>query len=146
MRQQPMRQFTITCLILSVAAFLGSIIVAVLGATSTAPATLRIPAISIMIITLLLPLAFVVAQLFPAGREPVRVRGFGHDAWASVIVFTAMPGVLWSRLGALAGAPVNLLMPGFVTPLVISVILLLGRQVQQRNIRGFSDRSARPVA
>jgi hypothetical protein len=140
-----MWQFTITCLILSVATFLGSIIVAILGATGTAPATLRIPAISIMIITLLLPLAFVVAQLFPSGREPVPVSGFGHDAWASVIVFTAMPGVLWSRLGALAGAPVNLLMPGFVTPLVISVILLLGRQVQQRNIRGFSDRSARPV-
>ena len=141
MQQQAMRQLTITCLILGIAIFFGSIIVAVLGATGTAPAALRIPAISIMVITLLLPLAFVLAQLFPAGREPVPVRGFGFDAWSSVIVFTGMPGVVWTRLGVLAGPPVNLLMPGFVTPLVISTILLLGRQIQQRNIRGLSNRS-----
>ena len=143
MRQPFMRQFTIACLFLAAMIFFGSIIVPILSATGTARASLKGAAASIMVITLLLQLAFVLAQLLPAGREAVPMRGFGFDAWLTVIVATSMPGVLWSSLGALAGAPVNLLMPGFVTPAAISLILLIGRQMQQRNIRGFSDRSAR---
>lgn len=142
MRQQTMRQFTIACLILGVTVFLGSLAVPLLAATGTPPASLKLAASSIMIITLLLPLAFVLAQLVPEGRVGVPVKGFGLDAWISVITFTTVPGVMWSRLGALAGAPINLLMPGFVTPLIIAVILLFGRQHQLRNIRGVSDRSA----
>ena len=146
MRQHTMRRYTITCLILGVAVFFGSIIVPVLAATGTAPASLKVAAISIMIVTLLLPVAFVVAQMFPVGREPIAVRGFGHDAWLTVIVATAMPGVAWTRLGALAGRPVNLIMPGLVTPVVIAVIFLFARQLQQRNIRGLAERAARPAA
>ena len=142
MRQQIMRQFVIACLILGVTVFLGSLVVPLLAATGTPPASLKLAASSIMIITLLLPLAFILAQFVPEGRVGLPVKGFGSDAWLGVITFTTVPGVNWSRLGSLAGAPINLLMPGFATPLIIALILLAGRQHQLRNIRGLSDRSA----
>ena len=140
MRQHIMRQFTISCLVAGVAVFLGSLIVPLLAAMGTLPpASLRLAASGIMIITLLLPLAFVAAQFVPEGRAGVPVKGFGVDAWISVITFTTMPGVMWYRLGDLAGRPVNLLMPGFVTPLIIAVIMLFGRQRQLRNTRAFAE-------
>ena len=145
MRHNPMRQFTLACSILGAAIFLGTFVVVGLSLTRTTPGTLTGAATTIMIVTLVLQLAFVLAQLFPAGRMAIPARFYGPDAWFTVIILTGLPGVFWHRLADLAGTPMTLIMPGFVTPLVISVLLMIARQIQQRNFRSFADRSAPPM-
>ena len=118
--------------VLAAAVFVGGPLTSALALTGTPVTTLRTPAATIMLTTLLIQLAFILSQLSPVARAAIPVKGFGNDAWLTVIIATMMPGVVWSRLGDLAGAPVNLIMPGFVTPIVTAVLFVLGRQRQQR--------------
>jgi hypothetical protein len=146
MRQHTMRQFTLACCILGTAIFFGSLAVVGLGLTGTPAATLTLAATSIMILTLVLQLAFIVAQLFASGRAAVPIEYFGADAWPTIIVATGMPGVFWHNLATLAAPPVNLIMPGFVTPLFTVVLLLFARQIQQRNDRHLIGGANPPTA
>lgn len=139
MHQHTMKQFSLACCLLATAAFFGSVLVVLLALTGTPPASLRLAAASIMILTLVLQVAFVLAQLSRAGRTPVNLRVFGPDALVFVLIGVGMPGVLWSRLALIAGTPMNLVMPGFVSPIVVGAILLVGRQIQQHRLRGRGD-------
>lgn len=85
-----------------------------------------------MILTLALQVAFVAVQAFQGGRTPVAIRTAGTDAWFTILVLTAVPGVLWHNLAAVAIPPMQLIMPGYVTPLFNIVLLLAARELQQR--------------
>lgn len=93
---------------------------------------IALAATGVMIVTLGLQIAYVAVQAFAGGRTPIPVRAMGPDAWLVVIILTALPGVLWHRLAALALAPMQLIMPGFVTPLVNVLLLVLAREILQR--------------
>jgi hypothetical protein len=93
-------------------------------------------ATSVMILTLALQIAFVTVQAFPNGRTPIPIQMMGQDAWLTVIILTALPGVLWHYLAALALPPMQLIMPGYVTPLVNVVLLVIVRAAQQRRSAG----------
>lgn len=88
-----------------------------------------------MIVTLALQAIYLVVQLAPNGRAHVPVLTKTDDGWMIAILCTALPGVLWHNLGALAGHPLDQIMPGFVTPLLVSALLLIGRLVQLRRVR-----------
>jgi hypothetical protein len=92
-----------------------------------------------MIATLALQATFVIMQLFPNGRATVPVGMFGPDGWSYVIISTAIPGALWHELAALAFPYMRLIMPGFITPLFISVLLLVGRVMHQRRIAAIRE-------
>ncbi|HXG69617.1 MAG TPA: hypothetical protein VNJ04_03280 [Gemmatimonadaceae bacterium] len=96
------------------------------GAFSTAAAT------AVMIATLALQLTFVTVQMFPNGRAVVPVPNLGPDGWFWVILSTAIPGVLWHTLADLAIPGMRLIMPGFATPLLTCLLLLVGRRMQLR--------------
>lgn len=85
-----------------------------------------------MVLTLALQISFVAVQAFQDGRTPVAIRMMGPDAWLTVLVLTALPGVLWHYLAALALPPMQLIMPGYVTPLFNVVLLMVVRMLQQR--------------
>ena len=85
-----------------------------------------------MILTLALQIAFVTVQAFQDGRTPVAIRTMGPDAWFGILVVGALPGVLWHNLAAVAIPPMQLIMPGYVTPLFNIVLLLAAREYQQR--------------
>ena len=89
-----------------------------------------------MIATLGLQIAFVAVQAFQNGRQPIALRGMGPDAWFTVLVITAIPGVAWSSLAALALPPMQLLLPNPVTPLVNVLLLIVFRELRQRRARG----------
>lgn len=85
-----------------------------------------------MVLTLALQIGFVAVQAFQDGRTPVAIRMMGPDAWLTVLVLTALPGVLWHYLAALAFPPMQLIMPSYVTPLFNVLLLMIVRMVQQR--------------
>jgi hypothetical protein len=89
----------------------------------------------VMIATLALQLAFIIVQMIPGGRAMVAVPGLGYDGWFFAIVSTVLPGVLWSNLAAQAAPFMRLIMPGFTTPAMIALLLMVGRGVQQRRLR-----------
>jgi hypothetical protein len=91
-------------------------------------------ATALMIATLALQATFVIVQLFPNGRAKVPVPVLGLDGWFFVITSTAIPGVLWHNLAALAFPFMRLIMPGFATPLLTGVLLMGGRLVQRRRM------------
>ena len=93
---------------------------------------LVIAATTVMVLTLALQIGYVVLQIFPQGRTPVAIPVMGPDAWLTVLISTALPGVLWHYLAALALPPMQLIMPSFVTPVFNVVLLLLARELQQR--------------
>lgn len=93
---------------------------------------IAIAATTVMILTLALQLAFVVLQMLPGGRTPIAIRAMGHDAWLTIIVLTALPGVLWHYLAAIALPPMQLVMPGFMTPLGTVVLFILARELYLR--------------
>lgn len=84
----------------------------------------------VMVVTLALQATFVVVQQLPNGRALVPVFASKDDGWTLVILSTGLPGVFWHTLGTLAGPPMSQIMPGFATPLFLSLLLLIGRQVQ----------------
>jgi len=96
------------------------------GAFVTSTAT------ALMIATLALQTTFVILQPFPNGQAIVFGRMLGPDGWAFVIASTAIPGVLWHNLAALAIPSMRLIMPGFTTPLFMCLLLLIARRLQQR--------------
>jgi hypothetical protein len=106
---------------------------------SVSGAFIKTTATAVMVATLALQVAFVIVQLFPNGRAMVPVRMFGADAWEFVIVSTAIPGVLWHELAELALPSMRLIMPGFTTPLFTSLLLLVGRLVQQRRMTAIHE-------
>ena len=85
-----------------------------------------------MILTLALQVAFVAVQACQGGRTPVAIRTMGPDAWFTILVLTAVPGALWHNLAAVAIPPMQLILPGYVTPLFNIVLLLAVRELQQR--------------
>ena len=93
---------------------------------------IAIAATTVMILTLALQVAFVVLQIFPGGRTPIAIRMMGHDAWITIIVLTALPGVLWHYLAAIALPPMQLIMPGFITPLANVVLFVIARELYHR--------------
>ncbi len=96
------------------------------GAFVTSTAT------ALMIATLALQATFVIVQLFPNGQAIVPGRMLGPDGWTFVIATTMMPGGLWHNLAALAIPSMRLIMPGFTTPLLTCLLLLIVRRLQQR--------------
>ena len=92
---------------------------------------IAVAATSVMILTLGLQVGFVAVQMFPDGRTPIAIRMMGPDAWLTVLILTALPGVLWHNLAALAFPPMPLIMPGYTTPLLNVVLLLIARRLQQ---------------
>ena len=98
-----------------------------------------IMATAVMIATLALQVTFVIVQLFPNGRAMIPVRMLGPDGWEFVIVSTALPGVLWHSLAPLAIPFMRLIMPGFITPLFTSLLLLVGRVIQQRRMAAIRE-------
>lgn len=97
---------------------------------------IAIVATGVMILTLGLQIIFVAVQAFRNGRQPIAIRGMGHDAWMTVIVMTAIPGAAWGALASLALPPMQLVMPNQVTPLLNVLLLLIVRQVQHRGSTG----------
>ena len=93
-------------------------------------------ATTVMILTLALQVAFVAVQAFQEGRAPVAIRTMGSDAWFTILVFTAIPGVLWHNLAALAFPPMQLVLPGYITPVFNVVLLLIVRELRQRRGAG----------
>ena len=93
--------------------------------------SIAVAATSVMILTLALQVGFVAVQMFPDGRTPIAIRIMGPDAWVTVLIMTALPGVLWHYLAALAFPPMSLIMPGYMTPLFNVVLLLIARGLQQ---------------
>ena len=87
----------------------------------------------LMIATLALQATFIIVQLFPNGRAMVSVRFLGPDGWFLVVTSTTIPGALWHSLGELAIPFMRLIMPGFATPLFLSVLLMGGRLLQMRH-------------
>ena len=146
MRSILMRQFTIACLALGLAVFLGSIAVSVAYWSGSTTAIAAPVGTAIMIVTLALQLAFVLLQTIPEGRHLVSVRYFGPDVWLSIISFTLMPGVAWHALGTIAAPFMRGIMPGYMTPVVTAALLMTGRIIQQRNYRHLVNGSAPPVA
>lgn len=146
MRHTIMRQFTVACLALGLAVFLGSLAVSVMNWSGTAAAIGAPTATAIMIVTLALQLVFVLLQTVPDGRRLVNIRYFGPDAWLSIISFTLMPGVAWHTLGAIATPFMRTVMPGLATPVLTAALLMLGRLIQQRNYRHLVGSSAPPAA
>ena len=97
---------------------------------------IAVAATTVMILTLALQIAFVTVQTFQDGRTPIAIRVMGPDAWLTVLILTALPGVLWHHLAALALPPMQLLMPSYVTPLFNVVLLIAVRELQKRRSAG----------
>ena len=98
--------------------------------------SIGVAATTVMVLTLALQIAFVAMQAFQGGRTPIAIRMMGPDAWYTVLVLTALPGVLWHSLAVLALQPMQLIMPSYVTPL-FNVVLLVGvRELQRRRSDG----------
>src|SRR4051812_16565284 len=146
MRQIIMRQFTITCLVLAFAVFLGSLVISAFFWFAVPTPDVRIAATAIMIVTLALQLAFVLTQLITEGRQLVNVRFARPDAWLTIITFTTMPGVAWHHLAPLAAPFMQGILTGYATPALNAVLLVIGRLIQQRNYRHLVDGSAPPLA
>ncbi len=91
-----------------------------------------VAATSVMILTLVLQIGYVAMQTFADGRTPVAIRMMGPDAWLAVLILTSLPGVLWHTLAALALPPMQLIMPGYVTPVFNVLLLLLARELRHR--------------
>ena len=89
-------------------------------------------ATALMIATLALQATFVMVQLFPNGQAIVSGRMLGPDGWSFLIASTVIPGVLWHNLAALAIPSMRLIMPGFTTPLLTCLLLLVVRRLQLR--------------
>lgn len=86
-----------------------------------------------MVATFVLQFTFVVVQLLPNGRTMVRVRFLG-DGWLLVVMSTLLPGVLWAPLGDTAGPPMSNVMNSLVSPAFLSLLLVIGRQLQLRHM------------
>ncbi|CAN5398005.1 hypothetical protein BH09GEM1_BH09GEM1_27920 [soil metagenome] len=145
MRQNFMRQFTIVCLALGLAVWLGPLVIAALDWRGVPKPSLVAAATTIMVVTLAVQLAFLVTQVLPEGRQLVRIRFFGPDAWFAIITSTMMPGVLWHYLGGLAAPFMRGIMPGFVTPVLIAVLFMIARLVQQNSYRHLVATSQPPA-
>lgn len=145
MRQNLMRQFTIVCLVVALAEWFGSLAVAGLVWTGHSPQSTIVPT-AIMIASLAIQVAFVIAQMLPEGRSLVTIRYFGPDAWYATIILNMMPGVFWHLLAGVAAPSMRMIMPGFVTPVVTGLLLMIGRLIQQRNYRDLVTPSAPPIA
>lgn len=91
-----------------------------------------VTATTVMVGTLALQLLFILVPLIPNGRTPVAVGKLGPDGLMWIIVSTMIPGVLWHYLAGLAAPPMRDIMTGFVTPLFLTVLLLISREVQNR--------------
>jgi hypothetical protein len=130
------RRIALLATVLGIIANLGAPAILLCSWLGMSDAFIAVGATSVMILTLALQIAFVAMQAFQNGRTPIPVRMMGPDAWLTVIILTALPGVLWHRLAALALPPMQLIMPGYVTPLVNVVLLVLVREAQQRRSAG----------
>ena len=98
--------------------------------------SIAVAATTVMILTLALQVAFVAVQAFQDGRAPVAIRTMGTDAWFTILVLTAVPGVLWHNLAALAFPPMQLVLPGYITPVFNVVLLIFVRELRQRRDAG----------
>ncbi len=88
-----------------------------------------------MLVTVAVQLAFIVAQTFPEGRQLIRIRFLGPDAWLAIVTFTMMPGVLWHYLAGLSAPFMRGVMPGFLTPAITALLFMIARLIQQGNYR-----------
>ena len=146
MRQDFMRQFTMLCLALGLAVLLGPLVIAAVDWAGVSTASLGTAATTIMVVTLAVQLAFLVTQVLPEGRQLIRVRFLGPDAWFATITCTMMPGVLWHYLAGLSAPFMRGIMPGFVTPALTALVFMIGRLVQQNNYRHLVAASQPPAA
>lgn len=145
MRQNFMRQFTIVCLVLGLAVWLGPPVIAALDWAGVPKAFLGTAATTIMVVTLAVQLAFLLTQMLPEGRQLIPIRFLGPDAWFAITTATMMPGVLWHYLAGLAAPFMRGIMPGFVTPALTALLFMIGRLVQQDNYRHLVAESRPPA-
>jgi len=141
-----MKQKTVQCIVwaasiigLAVDVVALVIVASAWSGLSVSGAFVTTTATAVMIATLVLQATFVIVQLFPNGRATVPVGALGPDGWSYVIISTAIPGALWHDLGALADPFMRVIMPGFITPLFISLLLLIGRVMQQRRMAAIRE-------
>ena len=132
MDSRTFRQIALMASILAAITNLGAPAVLGLSWMGMSGPPIAIAATAVMILTLALQIAFVVLQTFPGGRTPIAIRTMGHDAWITIIVLTALPGVLWHYLAAIALPPMQLIMPGFITPLANVVLFVIARELYHR--------------
>jgi hypothetical protein len=126
---------------LGIVAFFVTIGVVVLGWLGVS-SSLRLPAASVMVVTLFLQLAFILAQLFASGRVAIPVKNLSSDAWFFVIAASGVPGIFWANLAQFAGRPMDLVMPGFATPAINAVLFMFARKIQLRKQRQLVDGSS----
>ena len=144
MRQTFMRQFTMVCLVLGLAVWLGPLVIAALDWAGVPATSLGTAATAIMVTTLAVQFAFIVTQILPEGRRLIPVRFLGPDAWLAIVTATMMPGVLWHYLAGLSAPFMRGIMPGFVTPALTALLFMIGRLVQQGNYRHLVAESRHP--
>ena len=119
---------TVLALITSVAT-LAIVISSWMGMTNRST---PIAATATMVLTLGLQFTFLAIQAFRNGRAPIAIKTMGPDAWNTVVVMTAIPGAVWHQLAALALPPMQLIMPGYMTPLFNALLLMVVRELQKR--------------
>ncbi|MDQ2667862.1 MAG: hypothetical protein M3Z05_17865 [Gemmatimonadota bacterium] len=135
MRQIMMRRFTVVCLVLGFAVWLAPLAIAALDWAGSPTSSLASAATTTMLVTVAVQLAFIVAQTFPEGRQLIRIRFLGPDAWLAIVTFTMMPGVLWHYLAGLSAPFMRGVMPGFLTPAITALLFMIARLIQQGNYR-----------
>jgi hypothetical protein len=135
MKVQTVRRVVSTAAIVGIAIDVAAVAIFVAERSGRSGSFITAAATVAMIATLMLQATFVVVQLFANGRAMIPLRWLGPDGWFVVIASTAIPGVLWPNMAAMAVSSMRVVMPGFVTPLVVCVLLLFGRTVQQRRLR-----------
>ncbi|MEO8619587.1 MAG: hypothetical protein ABI625_00900 [bacterium] len=109
-----------------------SLVVMIFAVMERSSALMPFGATATMVVTITLQVAFLAIQAFPNGRAPIAIRGMGPDAWNTVVVMTAIPGAAWHQLAAVAAPPMQLIMPGYVTPLFNAVLFMFVRELQKR--------------
>lgn len=136
MKPQTVQRIVWAASIIGLAVDVVTLVIVVSGwsGLSLAGAFVTTTATALMIATLALQATFLIVQMFPNGRAMVPVRMLGPDGWIFVIVSTAIPGVVWQNLGALAIPFMRVITPGFASPLLMCLLLIAGRQVQVRRM------------
>jgi hypothetical protein len=132
MSHPTLRRIALLASVLAFVISVYSLVVLIYAVMERSSALMPLAATAVMVLTLALQVVFLAVQAFPNGRAPIAIRGMGPDAWNTVIVMTAIPGAAWHQLAAVAFPPMQLIMPGYVTPLFNAVLFMFVRELQKR--------------
>jgi hypothetical protein len=132
MNYPALRRIALLASVLALITSVVSIVVAISSWMGMSSVLTPVAATTAMVLTLALQFAFLALQAFRNGRAPIAIRTMGPDAWNTVVVMTAIPGAVWHQLAAVAPSPMQLIMPGFVTPLFNVPLFVILRELQKR--------------